>query len=121
MGKGGSGYIPLEIKSHLYKGGKVATIIKDTDLIKDTDFKEIAQSVKPDLKKRVVLPKALVREGVTYHIYHNGTGQIMLDPQITIPASEAWLYNNPDTIASVRRGLGDAALGRVKTVDLTSL
>lgn len=91
------------------------------NIIKNTDFKDIARSVKPDAKKRVVLPKILVQEGVTYHIYCNSLGQIILDPQITIPASEAWLFNNPKALASVRLGLDDAAHGRVSKVDLESL
>jgi hypothetical protein len=77
--------------------------------------------VKPDAKKRVVLPKSVVGEGITYHIYSNSDGQIVLDPQVTIPASELWLLNNPDAIASVRRGLSDAAQGRVSKVDLNTL
>jgi hypothetical protein len=93
----------------------MATIIKDEELI------QIAESVKPDAKKRVVLPKSVVGEGITYHIYANSLGQIVLDPQVTIPASEAWLFNNPDALASVRRGLDDAAHGRVSKVDLDSL
>ncbi|OGO24846.1 MAG: hypothetical protein A2144_04025 [Chloroflexi bacterium RBG_16_50_9] len=90
-------------------------------IIKDTEFQRVAEGVKPDAKKRVVLPKAQVREGVTYHIYTNSLGQIVLDPQVTIPASEAWLFNNPDALASVRRGLDDAAQGRVSKVDLDTL
>ena len=90
-------------------------------IIKDTDFQRVAESVKPDAKKRVVLPKIQVSEGVTYHIYSNSMGQIILDPQVTIPASEAWLFNNPDALASVRRGLSDAAQGRVSKVDLDTL
>jgi len=90
-------------------------------IIKDTDFKKVAGSVKPDTKKRVVLPTALVQEDVIYHIYHNSVGQILLDPQITIPASEAWLFNNPKALESVRRGLDDAAHGKVSKVDLDSL
>jgi len=90
-------------------------------IIKDTDFQRIAESVKPDAKKRVVLPKIRVPEGVTYHIYTNSFGQIVLDPQVTIPASEAWLFNNPDALASVRRGLSDAAQGKVSKVNLDAL
>lgn len=93
----------------------MVTIIKDAKLIK------IAESVRPDAKKRVVLPKALVQEGVIYHIYSNSAGQIVLDPQVTVPASEAWLYNNSEALASVRRGLDDASHGRVSKVDLESL
>ena len=90
-------------------------------IIKDTDFKKIADSVKPDAKNRVGLQKILVPEGIKYHIYRNSFGQIILDPQVTIPASEAWLFNNPEAIASVWRGLYDAAQGRVSKVDLDTL
>ena len=91
------------------------------DIIRDKELKRIAEGVKPDSKKRVVLPKVLVGEGITYHIYSNSIGQIVLDPQVTIPASELWLFNNPDAIASVRRGLSDAAQGRVSKVDIDAL
>ena len=90
-------------------------------IIKDTDLTRIAGSVKPDTKKRIVLPDALVREGIIFHIYHNSIGQIILDPQVTIPASEAWLFNNPDALSLVRQGLSDAAQGRVSKVDLDTL
>ena len=89
--------------------------------IRDTEFTEIAQNVKPDAKKRVVLPKSAILEGVTYHVYQNRIGQIILDPQVTIPTSEVWLFKDPDAIASVRRGLDDAANGRVSKVNLKTL
>jgi hypothetical protein len=92
-----------------------------TAIIKDEKFIRVAESVKLDAKKRVVLPRPSVREGITYHIYSNSLGQIILDPQVTIPASEAWLFNNPDALASVQRGLSDAAQGRVSKVDLDTL
>jgi len=69
----------------------------------------------------VVLPKSLVKEDITYHIYSNDLGQIVLDPQVTIPASEIWLFKSPEALASVRRGLSDAAKGKVSKVDINSL
>jgi len=90
-------------------------------ILRDTNFKGIDKSVKPDIKKRVVLPNALVQEGIIYHIYHNSIGQILLDPQVTIPASEAWLFNNPDALALVQRGLSDVAEGKVSKIDLNTL
>ena len=62
-----------------------------------------------------------VREGVSYHIYENSLGQIVLDPQVSIPASEAWLYQNPEALAWVKRGLRDAKEGRVSKIDLDKL
>ena len=73
--------------------------------IRDVDLTRVAGSVKPDSKKRVVLPAALVQEGIIYHIYHDGVGRILLDPQVTIPASELWLFENKDALASVDRGM----------------
>ena len=90
-------------------------------IIKDKNFMGIDKSVKPDTKRRVVLPADLVGEGVTYRIYINSNGQIVLDPQVTIPASESWVFNNPDILALVQRGLSDAAEGRVSKVDLNAL
>jgi hypothetical protein len=90
-------------------------------IIKNNKFTRISRSVKPDAKKRVVLPKELVGEDITYHIYSNELGQILLDPQVTIPASELWLFNNPEALALVKQGLADVAQDRVSKVDLKSL
>jgi hypothetical protein len=92
-----------------------------SEIIKDEKLTRIAKSVTPDTKKRIVLPKILVKEGVSYRIYYNSLGQIILDPQVTIPASEVWLFENPDAITSVRQGLTDAANGKVSKVDTDTL
>ncbi len=76
-------------------------------ILKDTELTKIADNVKPDAKKRVVLPKSLVREGITYAVYKNSLGQIVLDPQVTIPASELWLFENKDALASVDKGMAE--------------
>jgi len=82
-------------------------------IIRDTNLTRIAGSVKPDNRKRVILPKALIKEGITYHIYTNSVGQIVLDPQVTIPASELWLFENKEALASVDRGMAESMNGQV--------
>ncbi len=82
-------------------------------IIRDTDLKRVDGSVKPDTKKRIVLPDALVQEGIIFHIYHNSIGQILLDPQVTIPASELWLFENKDALASVDKGMAESMNGQV--------
>jgi len=77
--------------------------------LRGTDLTRVAGSVKPDTKKRVVLPNAVVREDMIYHIYYNSIGQILLDPQVTIPASELWLFENKDSLALVDRGMLESA------------
>jgi hypothetical protein len=49
---------------------------------------------------------------IDFDVYRNSSRQIVLDPQISIPASEAWLYRNPKALAAVRRGSQEAADGK---------
>jgi hypothetical protein len=86
-------------------------------ILKDSNLKKVPGNIKPDSKRRVVLPASLVSGDVVYQVYSNEAGQILLDPQVLIPASEAWLFRNPEALASVKRGLHDAAEGRVSTID----
>jgi len=90
-------------------------------IIKNDNFRELAVDVKPDAKKRIVLSKAPVGEGVTYHIYCNEIGQIILDPHISIPASEVWLYKNKEALEAVEIGIREAAEGKVSKIDLDDL
>ncbi len=62
--------------------------------------------VKPDSKKRVVLKGPLASH---YRVYRNDAGQIILDPQVLVPAAEAWLFKNKKALASVRKGLEESA------------
>lgn len=89
---------------------------------RDTNFEKIADNLKPDAKRRVLIPlKAYKPKFVLYNVYTNSTGQILLDPQVTVPASEAWLWEDEEALASVKRGLADAKQGKIKKLDLSSL
>ncbi len=90
-------------------------------ILKDSNMKKIPGNIKPDAKRRVVLPASLVPEDVVFQVYSNKAGQILLDPQIMVPASEAWLFRNPEALASIKRGLTDAAEGRVSKIVLNDL
>lgn len=84
-------------------------------VIKDTAFEMVAEGVKPDAKNRVLLTKVPLPEGVTYHVYLNSLGQIVLDPHVSIPAAEVWLWQNKQALASVQRGLVESAEGLAKS------
>jgi hypothetical protein len=90
-------------------------------IIKNDNFYQVASNVKPDAKKRVVLCKEAIADGITYHVYRNEIGQIILDPQVSIPASEIWLYQNPQAFKSVSTGLKQAAQGQVSKINLKNL
>lgn len=78
----------------------------------------VARDVRPDAKNRVTLGKALVALGddVRFDVYRNANGQIILDPQVSIPAAEAWLYRSPVALDAVRRGLQEAGEGKAKKI-----
>ena len=80
-------------------------------IIKDTDFQLISEFAQPDAKKRLSLGEAL-RGATAYNIYRNPLGQLILDPVKTVPASEMWLYENPQALASVKQGLRESAEGK---------
>ncbi|MGP8174936.1 MAG: hypothetical protein ACLP7O_10355 [Terracidiphilus sp.] len=80
-------------------------------VIKDTDFQLVSEFAQPDAKKRLSLGAA-VRDATAYNIYRNPLGQLILDPVKAIPASEMWLYENAQALASVKQGLRESAEGK---------
>jgi len=50
-------------------------------------------------------------------LYRNESGEVLLQPIAEIPASELWLFKNPEAINDVREGLRDASKGKVSTLD----
>jgi hypothetical protein len=83
-------------------------------LLKEKDFKQISE-VRPDFKRRVALGKIkVIQTAATYKVYQNSAGQIILDPQVSIPASEVWVYKNKAVIGAIRKGFEDVREGRVR-------
>jgi hypothetical protein len=86
-----------------------------SQVIKDSEFELLTATQKPDAKQRLSIGRAMAK-GVSYDIYRNRLGQIVLDPVVTIPASELWLFKNKKALASVKRGLEDSAAGRTRNL-----
>jgi hypothetical protein len=80
-------------------------------VIKSADFRLVSEFAQPDAKKRLSLGEA-VADVTAYNIYRNPLGQIILDPVKAVPASEMWLYENPQALASVKQGLRESAEGK---------
>jgi hypothetical protein len=82
-----------------------------SEILKNGDFRLISEFAQPDAKKRLSLGEALA--GATaYNVYCNALGQVILDPVKAVPASEMWLYENPQALASVKQGLRESAEGK---------
>ena len=48
-----------------------------------------------------------------YRVLMNNAGQILLDPVVPVPERELWLWQNPEAITAVQRGIGQAEEGDV--------
>ncbi len=68
--------------------------------------------VRPDAKGRICLGP-LAKGVSSFRLSVDEEHRIVLVPYSEIPAREKWLFDNPDALASVKRGLSDSAAGRV--------
>jgi hypothetical protein len=77
----------------------------------------VARDVRPDDRGRIALGRALKDlEDASFNVYRDDTGRIVLDPHVSIPASEVWLFRNKTALASLRRGLAQAASGKTRVI-----
>jgi hypothetical protein len=85
----------------------------------EDEFEEVATRT-IDERNRVTLgelPEGLKR----VRIYKNDRGEVLLQPVIEIPASEAWLFRNEEALKSVKKGLKDASEGKISKLNLKDL
>jgi hypothetical protein len=52
-----------------------------------------------------------------FMVYVGKNGDILLRPSVSVPSSEAWIYENPGVIGSVRKGLQEAGEGKLTRVN----
>ncbi|HBR15696.1 MAG TPA: hypothetical protein DD723_09215 [Candidatus Omnitrophica bacterium] len=70
-----------------------------------------------DTRKRIPLGRLL--KGISTNLFNAEIieGKIVLEPMKAIPEREAWLYENPEALNSMKQGIKDAAEGRVIDFD----
>ncbi len=82
------------------------------DVLKDAEFEEITEA-RVDSKRRVTLGRTIPDQVRSFRVYRNAHGQMILDPMVSIPAHETWLFKNKRASALVQEGLEDARRGRI--------
>ena len=76
-----------------------------------------------DSKHRITLGGRLQRLMMSkmkidsYQVFVGRCGDILLRPAVSIPSSKAWVYNNPEVIGKVRKGLQEAGEGKTEKVN----
>ena len=73
---------------------------------------EPRKTVRPDSKGRITLG-SLAAGASSFKAYRDTKGRIILEPQVEVPATEAWLWQNPAAMKSVQQGLKDSAEGKL--------
>lgn len=90
--------------THLYPpptNGTMSAMPRDAE-----ERQLIARDVRPDSRKRVSLGAALDDLGdASFSVYRDSRGRIILEPHVSIPAAEAWLFRNRVARESLARGL----------------
>jgi hypothetical protein len=90
------------------------------DVLKiEDEFEEVATRTIDERNRLTLgeLPEGLKR----VRIYKNDRGEVLLQPVIEIPASEAWLFRNEEALESVKKGLKDASEGKISKLNLKDL
>ena len=82
-----------------------------TDILRDTEFEPVSEA-RIDAKHRVALGK-VVGPVTSFKIYRNAHGQMLVDPMVSIPVHEAWLFKNTRAAKLVQEGLEDAKQRRL--------
>jgi hypothetical protein len=66
--------------------------------IASQDFREIKNDVHTDARGRLTL--GAVAKEKKYKVFVNDMGQILLDPVVSIPERELWLWQNAEALDS---------------------
>ena len=73
-----------------------------------------------DTKRRIGLGEKIMKfiskRPEAYKVFIDKEGDILLRPVVTIPASEAWVFQNPIVLDQIRRGLSEAKEGETQKV-----
>lgn len=76
-------------------------------------FKIIRTDIRSDGRGRVTIGQDVIGD-TQYRALVNEIGQIILDPIVTVPVREFWLFKNQQALASVVRGVQQAQKGELK-------
>lgn len=82
------------------------------EILKDAEFEEITET-RVDSKHRVALGRSIPSQVTSFKVYRNAHGQVILDPMVSLPAHEIWLFKNKRASALVQQGLEEAKRGRL--------
>lgn len=81
------------------------------------EFKDTRTMISADDRGRITL--GATEKEKTYCISRNDAGQILFTPVVAVPEYELWLWRNPAALASVQKGLEEAASDLGQAIDFS--
>jgi hypothetical protein len=91
-----------------------------TNTVKINDEFEEVDTRTVDDRNRLTLGE-LLKGSKRVRLYKNDRGEVLLQPVAEIPASELWLFQNKEALENVKKGLKDAAEGRISKAKIDEL
>lgn len=73
-------------------------------------FRVMKEIIQPDSRGRIYLGSEVSSK--LYRALTNDLGQILLEPVVTIPEREAWLFKNSEALEAVEQGLQESAMDK---------
>lgn len=73
-------------------------------------FRVVKEEVRADDRGRVPIGQDIAADQ-QYRVLANESGQILLDPVVTVPTRELWLFRNENALLSLIRGVHQAQKG----------
>ena len=76
-----------------------------------------------DSKNRITIGEKIIKlismqaKADGFQIFYSEEGDILLRPMISIPSKEAWIYQNPKVLGSIRQGLTEAKEEKIERVE----
>jgi len=98
--------------------------INKKDIINNINGKFIPAGIRTfDSKKRITIGEKIIKlismkaKADGFQIFYNKEGDILLRPMVSIPSKEAWIYQHPEVLGSIRQGLAEAKQEKTKKVE----
>lgn len=82
--------------------------------MKERNFRVVKELIQPDSQGKLTLEQ--VARAKSYRVMVNDAGQILLDPVLSIPEREAWLWQNPEALSLVQQGIEQSAIGQTENL-----
>jgi len=97
---------------------------KKKEYINHIDGKFISAGTRTiDSKNRITLGEKIMKlnstqpEADKFQLFFNEEGDILLRPMVSIPIREAWIYQSPQVLKSIRQGLAEAKREETEKVE----